>query len=42
MLCLDRWELLEMMGHYRIPAIRMSRQTLQQELTQGFWQSGNA
>jgi hypothetical protein len=42
MLCLDRWELLEMMGRYRIPAIRMSREALQQELTQGFWQSGNA
>jgi hypothetical protein len=42
MLCLDRRELLEMMGRYRVPAIRMSREALQQELTQGFWQSGNA
>jgi hypothetical protein len=42
MLGLDRWELLEMMGRYRVPAIRMSREALQQELTQGFWQSENA
>jgi transcriptional regulator with GAF, ATPase, and Fis domain len=29
---LDRWELLEMMGRYQVPAIRMRREELQQEL----------
>jgi hypothetical protein len=33
LLQLDRWELLEMMGRYRVPAIRMSQEELQQELT---------
>jgi len=32
LLQLDRWELLEMMGRYRVPAIRMSQEELQQEL----------
>ena len=32
LLQLDRWELLELMGHYRIPAIRMSQEELREEL----------
>jgi hypothetical protein len=32
LLQLDRWELLELMGHYRIPAIRMHPEELIQEL----------
>ncbi len=30
---LDRWEFLEVMGHYRVPAIRMNPEELKQELT---------
>ena len=33
LLHLDRWELLELMGHYHVPAIRMSQEELRQELT---------
>ena len=29
---LDRWELLELMGRYRVPAIRISPEKLHQEL----------
>lgn len=35
LLHLDRWELLEVMGRYRVPAIRMSPQELRQELGRG-------
>lgn len=35
LLQLDRWELLEVMGRYRVPAIRMSPQELRQELGRG-------
>lgn len=30
---LNRWELLETMGRYRVPAIRISAEELRQELT---------
>ncbi len=29
---LDRWDLLELMGHYQVPAIRLSPEALHQEL----------
>jgi hypothetical protein len=32
LLQLDRWELLEVMGCYQVPAIRMRQEELQQEL----------
>ena len=32
LLKLDRWELLEMMGHYRVSAIRMKPEDVQREL----------
>jgi transcriptional regulator with GAF, ATPase, and Fis domain len=31
---LDRWQLLELMGRYRVPAIRMSSEELKRELAQ--------
>lgn len=31
---LNRWELLELMARYRVPAIRMSREELKQEVAQ--------
>lgn len=34
LLQLDRWELLELMGHYHVPAIRMNPEELKGELTQ--------
>ena len=34
LLQLDRWELLEIMGRYRVPAIRMSPEELKRELSQ--------
>ena len=34
LLDLDRWELLETMGRYQVPAIRMSPEELQRELAQ--------
>jgi hypothetical protein len=34
LLHLDRWEILEVMGRYRAPAIRMSPDDLQHELAQ--------
>ena len=34
LLQLDRWELLEIMGRYRVPAIRMSPEELKRELAQ--------
>jgi hypothetical protein len=36
---LNRWELLEVMGRYRVPAIRMSPEELKQELTMEIKQS---
>jgi Uncharacterised protein family (UPF0175) len=33
LLHLDRWDLLEMMGRYRVPAVRMSPDELKRELT---------
>jgi hypothetical protein len=32
LLTLDRWELLEVMGRYRIPAVQMSLQELRHEI----------
>ncbi len=32
LLCLDRWELLDVMGRYRVPAVRMSLEELRREL----------
>jgi hypothetical protein len=40
LLHLDRWELLEVMGHYRVPAIRMNPAELQRELTQEIRRDG--
>ena len=34
LLKLDRWELLEMMGRYRVPAIQMTPEELKRELAQ--------
>lgn len=34
LLQLDRWELLELMGRYQVPAVRMTREEWQQELAQ--------
>lgn len=34
LLQLDRWELLEVMGRYQVPAMRMTREELHRELTQ--------
>ncbi len=34
LLHLDRWDLLEVMGRYRVPAIRMSPAALKHELAQ--------
>jgi hypothetical protein len=34
LLYLDRWEILEVMGRYRVPAIRMSQDDLKRELAQ--------
>ena len=34
LLTLDRWELLEVMGRYRIPAIQMTPEEMKQELAQ--------
>ena len=31
---LNRWELLDVMGRYQVPAIRMTREELQRELHQ--------
>ena len=39
LLQLDRWALLDIMGCYRVPAIRMSPEELRQELTQEIQQS---
>ena len=36
LLQLDRWKLLELMGRYRVPAIRMSPEELRQELAKEF------
>ena len=32
---LDRWELLDVMGRYRVPAIRMTPDELNEELARG-------
>lgn len=40
LLHLDRWDLLERMGRYRVPAMRMSQEELQQELAQTFPRGG--
>lgn len=40
LLHLDRWDLLERMGRYRVPAMRMSQEELQQELAQTFPSGG--
>lgn len=34
LLHLDRWEILEVMGRYRVPAIRISQKDLKRELAQ--------
>lgn len=34
LLQLNRWDLLDLMGRYRVPAIRMTREELQRELAQ--------
>jgi len=34
LLGLNRWELLDMMGEYRVPAIRMKPEEMHRELTQ--------
>ena len=34
LLHLDRWEILEVMGRYRVPAIRMRQEELKRELAQ--------
>jgi hypothetical protein len=34
LLQLDRWELLEVMGYYRVPAIRMKPEEVKRELAQ--------
>ena len=34
LLTLDRWELLEVMGRYRVPAMRMKPEEVQRELAQ--------
>ncbi len=41
LLHLDRWQLLEVMGRYRIPAVRMSPDELKRELAQEL-RRGNA
>lgn len=42
LLRLDRWELLELMGRYRVPALRMSKEELKQEVARGVERSGGA
>ena len=40
LLQLDRWELLDMMGRYQIPAIRMTPEELKRELAQDIQRDG--
>jgi Uncharacterised protein family (UPF0175) len=40
LLQLDRWGLLDTMGHYRVPAIRMSPEELRRELAQEIERGG--
>ena len=40
LLHLDRWDLLDVMGHYRVPAVRMSPDELKRELAQGVQRGG--
>ncbi len=40
LLHLDRWDLLEVMGRYRVPAIRMSPAALKHELAQEVQRGG--
>lgn len=42
LLALDRWELLELMGRYHVPAIRMSPEALRHELTHEAPQRGSS
>ncbi len=41
LLHLDRWEILEVMGHYRVPAIRMHPEELKRELVQDIRRGGD-
>ncbi len=40
LLHLDRWDLLEVMGRYRVPAIRLSPDELRRELAQKVQRGG--
>jgi hypothetical protein len=40
LLHVDRWDLLETMGRYRIPAVRLSQDELKHELTQELRRGG--
>ena len=40
LLQLDRWELLDMMGRYQVPAIRMTPEELKRELAQDIRRDG--
>ena len=42
LLQLDRWELLELMGRYRVPAIRIRPEELTQELGREIKRGGEA
>jgi hypothetical protein len=41
LLALNRWELLDTMGRYHVPAVRMSPAELKRELTQGIQREGS-
>ena len=40
LLRLDRWELLDTMGHYQVPAVRLSLDELKRELAQELRRGG--
>ena len=40
LLGLDRWDLLETMGRYRVPAVRLSQDELKRELSQELRRGG--
>ena len=40
LLHLDRWELLETLGRYRVPAVRLSQDELKRELAQELQRGG--
>jgi hypothetical protein len=40
LLHLDRWDLLETMGRYRVPAVRLSQDELKRELAQELQRGG--